>query len=266
MEYITLISGDKIPAFGLGTWDLRGKTCEEVIPKAVELGYRLIDTAQMYENEKQVGIGIRNARLNRKELFVTTKIFRPDLTYIKAKEAVDRSLDNLNLDYIDLMLIHEPYDSSEEMYKALEEAVDCGKIRNIGISNFNKKKYLEFIKCCRIIPAVNQVEGHIYHMQSALRKTVKDYGTVLQAWAPFTEGRRNIFSEPVLKEIAEKYSKTPGQIALKFLVQNGFATIAKSQNVDRLKENIDIFDFCISSGDLAKIEKINTEKSLFGWY
>lgn len=157
MEYLTLHNGRRMPALGLGTWDLRGQTCVETIPRALELGYRLIDTAQMYENEREVGQGLRLAGLPREEVWVTTKIFRPDTTYAKAKAAIQRSLDQLALDYIDLLLIHEPYDTAEEMYVALEEACQAGTLRAIGISNFHEARYQTFLAGCQVVPMVNQV-------------------------------------------------------------------------------------------------------------
>lgn len=266
MDYITLNDGNKLPAFGLGTWGLRGENCANIVTKAIELGYPLIDTARMYCNEKDVGRGIRESGLRREKLFVTSKVCSPYTTYAAAKGIIAESLDALGLDYIDLYLIHEPYTSSPEMYEALKEAKEQGLIRSIGISNFNEKEYLTFIKNCGTIPSVNQVENHVYLLRSQLQEIMRIHGTVMQGWAPFTEGMRPIFREKVLNEIGRKYGKTAGQIALKYLLQNGIPTIAKSSHVERLKENLDIFDFSLTADEMKEIHTLDEGRSLFGWY
>ena len=188
MEYLTLHNGRRMPALGLGTWDLRGQTCVETIPRALELGYRLIDTAQMYENEREVGQGLRLAGLPREEVWVTTKIFRPDTTYAKAKAAIQRSLDQLALDYIDLLLIHEPYDTAEEMYVALEEAYQAGTLRAIGISNFHEARYQTFLAGCQVVPMVNQVESHVYFLRKDLQRAMAAHGTVTRHYYKHLKG------------------------------------------------------------------------------
>lgn len=266
MEYTTLNDGFRMPVFGLGTWDLRGRACTETIIQAVNIGYRLIDTAQMYRNEKEVGEGIRASGISRDELFITSKVISPDRTYDAVIKAVDRSLEALGLDYIDLYLLHEPYDTAQEMYEALKQAQQAGKLRSIGISNFHEAKYSAFVKDCGIIPAVNQVESHVYFMQKNLQELMSAYGTVMQGWAPFTEGRRKIFEEPVLKRIAKQHQKTPAQIVLRSLLDNGICTIAKSSKSERLRENLDIFDFKLTEEELREIAGLDEHSSLFGWY
>lgn len=266
MKDMVLNNGVHMPVFGLGTWDLRGPECTRVVQEAIGLGYRLIDTAQMYGNEHEVGEGIRRCGVSRGELFITTKIYSPDTGYKKAKKAVERSLENLGLDYIDLLLIHEPYATSREMYGALKEAYAAGKLRAIGISNFNESRYLSFVRDCGIIPAVNQVESHVYFPQMRLQKTLESHGTKMQAWAPFTEGRRDIFNEPALKAIGGKHGKSSAQVALRYLIQNGIAAIAKSSKVQRLKENMELFDFTLDGSDMKEIAGMDGGKSLFGWY
>ena len=199
-------------------------------------------------------------------MFITTKIYRPDTDYRKAKAAIERSLETLGLDYIDLMLIHEPYASSQEMYAAMKEAYASGKLRAIGISNFSESRYLSFARDCGIIPAVNQVESHVYFPQRRLQSAMEGFGTKMQAWTPFTEGRRNIFDEPVLKRIGMKYGKSSTQVALKYLIQNGIAAIAKTSKELRLKENIGLFDFTLDDSELREISGMDCRKSLFGWY
>lgn len=266
MEYLTLNSGIKMPMVGFGTWDIRGEVGKRCILEALEVGYRLIDTAQMYCNEDIVGKAVRESGISRDEVFITTKLYRSCADYRRAKAGIERSLNELQTDYIDLLLIHEPYDSAQEMYEALKEAYQDGKIRAIGISNFDIKKYKNFVKSCSIIPAINQVESHVYYPQLDLKEILDSYGTKMQSWASFTEGRKNIFAEPVLKEIGEKHGKTSGQIALRYLLENGIAVIPKSVHRERMEENIDVFDFELTSEDMEKIGRLNEKRSLFGWY
>ncbi len=266
MEYVHFHNGDTMPVFGLGTWDLRGDTCVNIVAAAIEQGYTLIDTARMYGNEKEVGRGIRKAGHSRSDLFITTKIFNPDTTYEKTKRAIEDSLKNLGLDYIDLLLIHEPYASSLDMYEAMKEARQEGLVRHIGISNFSQREYTNFVRKCGVIPAVNQVESHVYYVKENLQRAMASYGTVMQAWAPFTEGQRPIFSEPILKDIASDHGKTTGQIALKYLIQRRIPTIAKTSRVERLNENLALFDFMLTADEMSAIHTLDEGKSLFGWY
>ena len=266
MEYKTLNNGIRIPAAGFGTWDLRGNECVSCVQKAIHAGYRLIDTAIMYGNEAEVGEGIRRSGMNREDLFVTTKINSPYSSYEKTLKAVDHSLAVMKLDYLDLVLIHEPYRQYIEMYKALETAVRAGKIRAAGVSNLNRQLYDRLITECESVPAVNQVECHVYYPQLSLKDHLEKHGTIMESWAPFTEGRRKIFQEPVLKEIAEAHQKTAGQIALRYLVQNGIIVIPKTSREERMKENISLFDFTLSEQEMKKISSLNENRSLFGWY
>ena len=264
MEYITLNNGIKIPKIGLGIYALND---EDIIVKAIDdLGYRLIDTARMYGNEKILGRAIRRCSVDRKDLFITTKVYGPDRGYEKTKRAIENSLNNLELDYIDLMLIHEPYKETKEMYKALEEGVKEGKIKSIGISNFNKKQYLKLINNCEIIPTINQVEAHVFYSRKELQKTLEENGTIMEAWSPLAAGKNNIFTNKILQEIGEKYNKTPAQIALKYLLTRNMVIIPKSANIDRLKQNISLFNFELKREDIEKIETLENRKSLFGWY
>ncbi|OUN72368.1 aldo/keto reductase [Sellimonas catena] len=263
---MTLNNNVRMPMIGFGTWDIRGEAGKQSILTALDLGYRLIDTAQMYENEYIVGCAVKESGIPREELFLTTKIYRPRTTYQKAKSGIEQSLNELQTDYIDLLLIHEPYKSAPEMYEAFKEALRDGKVRAIGISNFDAEKYKEFVRSCEIIPAVNQVESHVYFPQLELKNLLNSYGTQMQSWASFTEGRKNIFAEPVLKEIGARHGKTSGQIALRYLIQNGIAVIPKSVHRERMAENLAVLDFALTPSELSAISRLNGNSSLFGWY
>lgn len=266
MEHITLNNGAPMPMVGLGTWQLRGQAGERAILDALELGYRLLDTARMYENEDIVGSAVKKSGLPRREVFITTKLFTPSAGYRKAKEDIARSLEALQTDYIDLLLIHEPYEAAPEMYLAMEEACAAGLVRAVGLSNFSGEEYLRFLKRCRVTPAVDQVESHVYHPQLALKKLLEEKGTRMQAWASFTEGRRNIFAEPVLAEAGRRHGKTAAQTALRYLVENGIPVLPKSAHRERLRENLDIFDFSLTDEERRAIAALDEGRSLFGWF
>lgn len=266
MDYLTLNNGVQLPMVGFGTWDVRGEAGKNAILTALELGYHLIDTAQMYDNENIVGKAVHESGLPRQDIFLTTKLYRPSASYQKARAGIEKSLNELRTDYIDLLLIHEPYKNALEMYEALKEAYQAGKIRAIGISNFDERKYQTFIRSCGIIPAVNQVESHVYYPQLTLKKLLDTHGTQMQSWASFTEGRRNIFAEPLLNRIGAKHGKTAGQVALRYLTQNGIAVIPKSAHRDRMEQNLHSLDFTLEQEDLEQLSSLNEGRSLFDWY
>ncbi len=264
MKYLSLNNGIKIPMIGLGIYNLND---EDVIIRAIdEVCYRLIDTARMYGNEEILGNAIKKCKTPREELFITTKVYAPDRGYARTKLAIEDSLKKLRIDYIDLMLIHEPYKEGKEMYKALEEALKDGKVKSIGISNYNKKEYLDLLEDCNIVPAVNQVETHVFYSREELQKVLEESGTVMEAWSPLAAGKNDIFNNKILLEIGEKYKKTTAQIALKYLLSRNIVIIPKSSNLDRLKQNIDLFDFELTNEDIEMIKTLNKGKSLFGWY
>ncbi len=265
MEYITLNNGMKMPLLGLGTWDLRGQQCIDIVVDAIDVGYRLIDTAQMYGNEKEVGKGIKQSGIDRHELFLTTKIYGNCQSYQKTKDAIIESLNNLQTDYLDLVLLHEPYNKEIEMYQALEDAYHQGIVKAIGISNYDKRRYDHFIKHCHITPMVNQIENHIYYQKWEYQKYLEQNLIKVQAWAPLASSLKDISHEPVLLEIGNKYHKTPQQIALRFLIQRNISVIPKSKRKSRLKENIDIFDFTLSDEDINKIKQLDNNDTLFPW-
>lgn len=266
MEYMTLNTGAKMPMLGLGTYLLRGRECERCVLEAVELGYRLFDTAQMYGNEKDLGNALRQSRVPREELFITTKLYRPSASYAGARRGIEESLRSLRLEYVDLLLIHEPYREAQDMYRALEEAYGDGRVRAIGVSNFSAARYAAFIRSCNVIPAVNQVEAHVFFQQKALQEAMTEHGTHMQAWSPFAAGKSRFFTHPLLMSIGHTYGKSPAQIGLKYLVQQGISVIPKSSHLERMKENMGIFDFHLREEDMSPIRALDEGKTLFGWY
>lgn len=202
----------------------------------------------------------------REQLFVTTQLYSPNISYVRAKTAIEQSLRALNMEYIDLLLIQEPYRTAADMYQAMTEASRQGKVRAIGISNFNQSRYLELLPSCEMIPAVNQVETHVFFQQNALQQVMRQHGTHMEAWSPFAAGKNRFFSNPVLQSIGRQYGKTAAQVGLKFLVQRNITAIPKSGCRERLKETMDSFDFQRSSEDIALLSSLDGGKTLFGWY
>ncbi len=266
MEFVTLNNGHQMPILGLGTWNLKGNECERVVEEALELGYRLIDTAHMYSNEKEIGNVLGQTDIPRSELFICTKMHSPFNSYEKAKEAIELSLKNLQVDYIDLYLIHEVYSNSVEMYKALEEAYESGKVKAIGVSNFKKDTFKSFSQKVNIKPMLNQMETHVYFQQKELHQTLKVNNCILEAWAPFTSGEKDLFNEPVLIEIGQKYKKSAAQVALRYMIQNDIVVIPKSKHKERLIENITVFDFELNEDDLKRINALDQNRQLYNWY
>lgn len=265
MKQVTLNNGITMPLVGLGTWNLNGKECKETVCTALQMGYRLIDTAQMYGNEKEVAAGIKESGISRNDIFITTKIYGNSNSYEKTKAAIQQSLSNLDTDYIDLMLLHEPYSQEYAMYQALEEAYLQGIVKAIGISNYDQNRLQQFLKHCRIVPAVNQVECHIYYQKKELQKVLETYGIQMQAWAPLAQAKANFANEPEILSIANQYHKTAPQIALKYLLQRGIAIIPKSKRKDRLMENMNLFDFELTDQDMEKISHLDRNDTLFSW-
>ena len=266
MEMLTLSNGVKMPFEGYGVFQIQDKEmCKNGVLNAIKSGYRLIDTAASYLNEEAVGEAIKQAIdegiVTREEIFVTTKLWVQDYSYEKAKIGFEKSIEKLGLSYIDLYLLHQPYGDSYVAWKALEELYREGKFRAIGVSNFNKCRFTEFAEVVDVKPMVNQVELHPFFSQYDLIEVMKEYGCQPQAWGPLTEGKHNIFNHPVLKEIGDKYGKTPAQVALKWNVQRGVSVIPKSVHLDRIKENINIWDFELSDDDMKKIDTLDTGKS-----
>ncbi len=258
MEYAVLNNGLKMPMEGFGVFQVPDPAqCEQAVLDAIASGYRLIDTAAAYMNEKAVGEAVRKCGGPREELFITTKLWVQDASYEGAKKAIQTSLDNLGLDYLDLYLIHQPMGDYTGAYKAMEEAYKEGKLRAIGVCNFYPARLADLCETVKVKPAVNQVELHPFFQQEDALALMKEYGVVPEAWGPFAEGNHGIFTHPVLTKIGEKYGKSAAQTALRWNVQRGVVVIPKSVHKDRMEQNMDIWDFSLSEEDMAEIAKLD---------
>ena len=258
MEYVTLNNGVKMPLEGFGVFQVPDPAqCEQAVLDAIESGYRLIDTAAAYMNEKAVGEAIKKSGVPREELFITTKLWVQDATYEGAKKAIQTSLDNLGLDYLDLYLIHQPLKDYVGAYRAMEEAYKEGKLKAIGVCNFYPARLADLCETVEVIPAVNQVELHPFFQQENALAVMKEYGVVPEAWGPFAEGNHGIFTHPVLTKIGDKYGKSAAQVALRWNVQRGVVVIPKSVHKDRMEQNMNIWDFNLTDEDMAEIAKLD---------
>ena len=263
MDFVTLNNGVKMPQLGYGVYQVKNEECERCVLDAISVGYRAIDTAQSYGNEDAVGSAIVKCGVPRDQLFLTTKVWISNEGYEKAKASIDKSLKNLQTDYIDLLLIHQPFGDYYGTYRAMEEAYRAGKVRAIGVSNFYPDRFLDIHHFSEIKPAVNQVETHVFQQQKVAKEYMKKNGTQIMSWGPFAEGKNDYFNNPVLKEIGAKYGKTVAQTALRFLLQSDVVIIPKSTHRERMEENFNLFDFTLSPEDMAKIEALDGGKSLF---
>lgn len=258
MEYVTLNNGVKMPLEGFGVFQVPDPAqCEQAVLDAIESGYRLIDTAAAYMNEKAVGEAIKKCGVPREELFITTKLWVQDATYEGAKKAIQTSLDNLGLSYLDLYLIHQPLKDYVGAYRAMEEAYKEGKLKTIGVCNFYPARLADLCETVEVIPAVNQVELHPFFQQENALAVMKEYGVVPEAWGPFAEGNHGIFTHPVLTKIGDKYGKSAAQVALRWNVQRGVVVIPKSVHKDRMEQNMNIWDFNLTDEDMAEIAKLD---------
>lgn len=264
MEYVKLNNGVEMPVLGFGVFQVADPAvCEQAVLDAIEVGYRSIDTAQAYGNEAAVGNAIKKSGVPREELFITTKVWISSAGYEKAKASIMESLKALQLDYIDLMLIHQPFNDYYGTYRAMEELYTEGKLRAIGVSNFYPDRFIDISQFAKIQPAINQVETHVFNQQVVAKEYMNKYGTQIEAWAPFAEGKNDYFNNPVLKEVGAKYGKSVGQTALRFLIQSGVIVIPKTTHKERMIENINVFDYELSDEDMKKIEALDTKESLF---
>ena len=263
MEYVTLANGVKMPILGYGVYQVTKDECERCVSDALAVGYRHIDTAQAYFNEEEVGAAIEKSGIPREELFITTKVWIDNYGYENTKASVIESMKKLRCDYIDLVLLHQPFSDTYGAWRALEEMYDEGKIRAIGISNFYADRMVDFASFNRIKPMVNQMETHIFNQQKELKKWADKYGIQLEAWGPFGEGRKGIFENPTVNEIGKKYGKTAAQVMLRWNIQRGVVVIPKSTHKERMEENFNVFDFKLTDEDMAAIAALDQAESTF---
>lgn len=268
MEYVTLSNGVKMPKNGYGVYQIAKEDCERCVLDAIKVGYRLIDTAQSYFNEEEVGNAIQKAinegAVKREELFITSKVWIDNYGYEKCKNSVLESMKKLKVDYLDLMLLHQPFSDYYGAYRALEDLYEEGKIRAIGVSNFYPDRLTDMCLFERkVVPHVNQVETNVFNSQYEAQENMQKYSVQIEAWAPFGEGRNNMFSNEILTEIGKKYNKSVAQVILRWLTQRNIVALSKSTILDRMKENFDIFDFELSEKDMEKIKELDTKTSLF---
>lgn len=263
METVTLSNGVKMPVLGYGVYQVTPEECERCVLDALAAGYRLLDTAQSYFNEEQVGSAIRRSGVPREEIFLTTKVWVEHYGYEAARASVLESMRKLKTDYLDLVLLHQPFADYYGAYRALEELYEEGKIRAIGVSNFYPDRLVDLASFARIRPMVNQVEIHPYHQQQEAKRWMDKYGVQAEAWAPFGEGRGGLFRDPVLTEIGQKHGKTAAQVVLRWHLQRGVVAIPKSVRPGRMRENIDVFDFALSAEEMERIGALDQKQSAF---
>lgn len=260
MQTVKLNNGIEMPILGYGVFQVSPAECERCVADALKVGYRLIDTAQAYQNEEGVGNAIAKSGIDRKGIFLVSKIWMSNYGYEKAKASIDESLRKLKTDYIDLMLLHQPFNDYYGAYRALEEAYKAGKLRAIGVSNFYPDRLIDIAHNAEIVPAVNQVETHVFQQQVEAKKYMDEMGCQIMAWGPLAEGKNGFFTNETLINIGKKYAKTGPQVALRYLTQRGVVVIPKSTHIERMEQNLNIFDFTLTDGDMAEILKLDTGK------
>ena len=263
MQTVKLNNGVEMPQMGYGVYQVSPAECERCVSDALKVGYRMIDTAQAYHNEEGVGNAVRKSGIPRSDIFLVSKVWISNYGYERAKASIDESLRKLQTGYIDLMLLHQPFCDRYGAYRALQDAYREGKLRAIGVSNFYPDHFIDLASNMDIVPAVNQVETHVFDQQTEPQRIMEEFGTRIMSWAPFAEGRNNFFSNPTLAQIGSRYGKSVAQVALRWLIQRGVIIIPKSTHIERMQQNIDIFDFSLSDEDMAAIATLDTGRSLF---
>ena len=263
MDYVTLNNGVKMPQLGYGVYQVTKEECERCVLDALEVGYRAIDTAQSYFNEEEVGNAIEKSPVNRKDIFLTTKIWIEHYGYEATKASVLKSMEKLKTDYIDLVLLHQPFADYYGAYRALEDLYEEGKLRAIGVSNFYPDRLVDIASFARIKPMVNQIETHPLNQQIEAHKWLEKYGVIHEAWAPFGEGRGNMFNNTILRAIGEKYNKSVAQVILRWQLQRGIVVIPKSTHQERMAENLNVFDFALTDSEMQTIAGLDSKTSAF---
>lgn len=265
MENLRLNNGVEMPLIGFGTYQMPAQITARCVLEALEIGYRHVDTAQCYGNEREVGQAVRSSGLKREEIFITTKLwgargYRDTLT------SIENSLRTLDIGYIDLLLIHEPTGDFNEIYRAMETKYHAGELRSIGVANFLETNFNRLMTTAKIIPAVNQIETHVFRQQSQMNRLLKKFGTAHESWSPLACGKNGIFSNSTLTKIADAHGKTVAQVALKFLIRQDIPIIPKSTHAERMRENFSITDFDLTAAEFAEIKTLDACKSLFAWW
>ena len=263
MENVKLYNGVEMPVLGYGVYQVTPEECERCVSDALSVGYRSIDTAQAYFNEQNVGNAVRKSGIPREEIFLTTKVWISNAGEEKAARSIEESLRKLQTDYIDLLLIHQPFGDYYGTWRSMEAAYKAGKVRAIGVSNFYPDRFIDLAEHTDIKPMVNQVETHVFNQLVKAQEIMKKYDTQIMSWGPFAEGRNNYFSNPVLTEIGMKYGKSVAQVALRYLLQREVVLIPKSTRIERMRQNFDIFDFTLSDEDMTAIATLDKGESLF---
>ncbi len=263
MQYVTLSNGVKMPQLGYGVYPVSKDECERCVLDALKVGYRHIDTAQSYFNEEEVGSAIEKSGIPREEIFLTTKVWIEHYGYEETKKSILVSMKKLKTDYIDLVLLHQPFADYYSAWRALEDLYAQGKIRAIGISNFYPDRMVDICSFSRIKPMVNQVETHPFNQQIEAQKWMEKYGVQIEAWAPLAECRNGLLENPILADIGKRYSKTIAQVILRWELQRGIVIIPKSTHIERMKENFNVFDFALTDDEMQKITELDTKTSAF---
>lgn len=264
VKHVTLNNGVKMPILGFGVFQIADyDECVRCVKDAIEVGYRLIDTAQSYGNEEAVGQAIKECGVLREELFITTKVWISNAGYENAKKSIEESLRKLQLDYLDLVLIHQPLNDYYGTYRAMQDLYKQGKIRAIGVSNFYPDRLVDLALFNEIVPAINQIEVNAFHQRIEDQKVMEKYNIQMEAWAPFAEGRNGMFTNPELMDIANHYDKSVAQVILRWLIQRNIVVLAKTVNKERMLQNIDVFDFELSDEDMRRISALDKNESSF---
>lgn len=263
MEYVTLSNGTQMPILGYGVYQVTKEECERCVLDALKAGYRSLDTAQSYYNEEEVGTAIQKSGIPREEIFLTTKVWIEHYGYEECKQSVEESMRKLKTDYLDLMLLHQPFSDYYGAWRALEDLYEEGKLKAIGISNFYPDRMIDLASYARIRPMVNQVETHPHHQQAVAKTYMEKYGVQMEAWAPFGEGRGGLFENGILSEIGGKYGKTTAQVMLRWQIQRGVVVIPKSTHRNRMEENLQVFDFVLTEEEMEKIKTLDKKESSF---